>query len=263
MTAPILPEFFDRQRLILNLADVKPAEKLLLWTLNHYAGSNSEAWPAQETLALNVGLSDRQVRNLTDSLVERGLISVRRASPNRYRLNWNRISETGNPLPVSSKPNRKPTSGTNRKPTSGLVARNRKPASYKHPLKNTQKNTQAAVASLKQFSWTIKPDELKDHAKVESRFRQAVKSNWMQEADQLRFHTLAVYVRRQSGIKNPGALMTSLLRDEDWKGTNADEDAARAAIRSLTKPKANFDIGNLGAKLAATVPEGYDDDPIC
>lgn len=263
------PAYWMRQKHILAITGLPSTEKLLLLALNYYLADNPEAWPAQKALAVNACVTERYVRTLVDNLASRGLISVRRAKPNRYRLNWNRIIESGSPVPDSDLTNRKLSSGTNRK----SATPNRKSSSGKsgtpvptntqeHP-ENTQKNTQDGVASLKPFSWKIMLDELKDHSQIEKRFQQAVRNGWLAAPDRLRFHTLAVYIRRQANVDNLGALMTSLLRKGRWAGTNADEDAARDAIRSLTKPKAKSNFAMLASKMAAAIPEGGDDEPIC
>jgi hypothetical protein len=118
-------------------------------------------------------------------------------------------------------------------------------------------------------TWKIDESEFQSAESAERRFRDAVDAGWLDESDQLRFHTLWIYTARQHArsdkgrIRKPGAAFTKAVKDRNWQGGDADEDAARDAIRSLTKPKANSSFGNLGAKFAVTVPQGVDDDPIC
>ena len=260
---------FEKLELLWGL-NVKGSDKLLMHALQFHIGDNEDCFPSLKSLARKLTVGEKQVRNIVGHLKSLGLIRVRRAKTNRYSIDWGVVKssqlpavQSGTPVPLSGRVNRNFSSTHNRNSSSTLRGHNRNPSSTKHPLKNTHKNTQKGGASKKPFSWTIKPEELMDHAKVESRFRHAVNYRWLQEAEQLRFHTLAVYVRQQKGIAKPGALMTSLLRDAKWKGGNADEDEAKAAIRSLTKTKANSNFGNLRAKFAVTVPEGVDDEPIC
>ena len=118
-------------------------------------------------------------------------------------------------------------------------------------------------------TWKIDDSEFQSAESAERRFREAVDAGWLDECDRLNFHTLWKYMARQharSGqgrIRSPGAAFTKAVKGQDWKGANADEDAARDAIRSLTKPNAKSNFGMLESKMAAAVPEGGDDEPIC
>ena len=128
----MLPDFWTRQNLLWGLTPVTPTERLLLLSLNFHAGDSGEAWPSQATLSEKIGVSDRQIRNLTQHLQDGGWITIRRASPNRYRLNWDAISssvpklkpetdfriESGNTVPVAGDRNRK-SATPNRKLSSG------------------------------------------------------------------------------------------------------------------------------------------------
>jgi hypothetical protein len=72
--------------------------KFVLMTIATYADLDGLAWPGQKTLADDVGISERQVRNIADKLKESG---------------WLRIEQRGDGRGHSTRSNRQaPKGGT-------------------------------------------------------------------------------------------------------------------------------------------------------
>ena len=68
---------------------LEPQEKLLLVILaDHFNDKEGAAWAGQTRIAKMMGVSDRQVRRLQVSLVEKGLLNVelRSGQSNMYRM---------------------------------------------------------------------------------------------------------------------------------------------------------------------------------
>ena len=68
---------------------LEPQEKLLLVILaDHFNDKEGAAWAGQTRIAKMMGVSDRQVRRLQVSLVEKGILNVehRTGSSNMYRM---------------------------------------------------------------------------------------------------------------------------------------------------------------------------------
>ena len=84
---------------LLRCPDLSPGSKLCYARLCQYAGADAVAWPAQETLAAELGCSEREARRYLKELAKAGLIEVERrglGKPNRYRfLNHPWISAAG------------------------------------------------------------------------------------------------------------------------------------------------------------------------
>ena len=69
--------------------ELSQGAKLCYARLCQYAGRNAETWPKQETLAEELGCSDREVRRCLDELVVANLIAVERrglGKPNLYHF---------------------------------------------------------------------------------------------------------------------------------------------------------------------------------
>lgn len=65
---------------------VSPSEKLVLLALANYADAEGKCWPSQARLALDTGLTDRQIRRVFVSLIEAGLMTKKeRRRPDGYR----------------------------------------------------------------------------------------------------------------------------------------------------------------------------------
>lgn len=261
MTDPTVPDYWTRQSLLWGLAGVTNTQRLLLLALDFHGGDKVEAWPSQDTLARKLCVGERQVRKLVTSLEERDLITVRRAKPNRYQLNWNRILESGTPVPVSGGRKRNPSSGSKRNSSSGLNRGNRNPSSYEHPACEHPKNTHRTNAvSGKRNGWEdggITLDELRSPKSIQTRFDEAVSKDYCLTRDRLRFFTLAIHVGESSKVRNHGALFTKLLKDKSWSGTGAQEDAAGQAIRQLDHQPSNVHVDALAAHLRADFPGGH------
>jgi len=54
---------------------LSPSEKLVLLALANFADSDGRCWPSQARLALDTGLTDRQIRRVFVSLVDAGLMT--------------------------------------------------------------------------------------------------------------------------------------------------------------------------------------------
>lgn len=106
--------------------------KLCFARLCQYAGEDGECWPAQATLAGELGLNVRQVRRLLRELADAGLIAVktgtgRRASAYRFlRHPWMDGAGTLPPRP-SGTPAREPPARHPRPPKTGRPAPAPKP----------------------------------------------------------------------------------------------------------------------------------------
>ena len=260
------PDFWTRQQVLWALPVTCASERLLMLALCFHQGDNDEAWPAQETLAGELGLKVRQTRTLIERLRKRGWISVRRAWPNRYAICWDRLPESGTPLPDSPRRKRHSTAGQKRHSAADSKPRNRHPSAIERSALNIQKNTHAGDAGSKNRNgWSgggITADELRSPEAVQKRFSEAVDRGYCQSTDRLPFFTLAEHVA-QTDARNPGALFTRLLKDKSWPGSDSEEDTARAAIRQLdrqTGKPANGHALRLASALAVDLPDGGRDD---
>ena len=105
---------------LMRCPDISATAKLLWARLAQYAGRDGKAWPKQATLAEEIGITGRQVRNLLAELMNFGLLLVE--APNgadrlahksaRYYFLWHSIFDDGAETDV---PERKPMSGPERK----------------------------------------------------------------------------------------------------------------------------------------------------
>jgi hypothetical protein len=57
--------------------ELSTAERVVLDAIEVHIGDHEEGWPTQQRLALQTGLSDRQVRRVVEELVACGFLSVR------------------------------------------------------------------------------------------------------------------------------------------------------------------------------------------
>lgn len=239
------PDYWARQQILWSLPVTCASERLLMLALNYHQGDRAEAWPSQETLAGELGLKVRQTRTLIERLRKRGWISVRRGWPNRYSICWHHLAAIGTSVPDAPK-------------------RNRHSTAAKHSSLNIKINTHGTDAvSSKRNGWNnggISADELSDPDAIDRRFGEAVERGYCHTGDRLRFHTLARHVA-DSSTRNAGALFTTLLKDKGWPGSDGQEDAARAAIRSIDDQshRANGHGHRLAAVLTADLPAGGGD----
>lgn len=257
--------YWKRQQTIWELPVKHSSERLLMLAIAYHQGDNDEAWPSQDTLAAELGLKDRQTRTLIARLQKRGWITVRRAWPNRYSICWDRLPETGTPLPDSAEQKRHSTAGQKRHSTADSRRRNRHSGAIEHPACEHPKNTHADGASSKRNGWSnggIQIDELRKPEAIEKRFREAVERDYCGKPDRLRFFTLAAHVADSSKARNPGALFTKLLKGKEWPGSDAQEDAARQMIRTLDRDQrpVNERVRKLTTALTADLPAGGRDD---
>ena len=80
---------------VLRNPDLSPSAKLVFARLAQFAGRQGKAWPSDQTLGREVGLSDRQVRRCVAELERYGLIRrVSRAGhSNLFEFLWHAIYE--------------------------------------------------------------------------------------------------------------------------------------------------------------------------
>jgi hypothetical protein len=74
--------------------------RFLLDRLNHHAWGDQECYPAQETLAAEMGVDTKTIRRTIQALVGLGLVEVARKKAarlvcNHYRIRWDKIDERG------------------------------------------------------------------------------------------------------------------------------------------------------------------------
>jgi biotin operon repressor len=83
-------QFFERARAIQNL-EAAMGPKAVLNCLNLRVNQSGEAWPSEETIARDIGCSERSVRSYLQDLYGKGLVILQRGGgrgvANRYRLN--------------------------------------------------------------------------------------------------------------------------------------------------------------------------------
>ena len=76
---------------LLRRTEISPGAKLCYARLSQFAGRDGECFPAQVTLAAEIGAGERQLRRYLSELEEWGLIEIVQVGlnqPNRYRFLW-------------------------------------------------------------------------------------------------------------------------------------------------------------------------------
>jgi hypothetical protein len=74
--------------------DLSPGAKICLGRLHQYAGENGKAFPSHETLAAEIGVKERMVRNYIKELKEKSFIKVVHSqTSNHYYFIWHDILE--------------------------------------------------------------------------------------------------------------------------------------------------------------------------
>ena len=76
---------------LLQRSDISPGAKLLFARLAQFAGEDGRAWPSQEALGKEIGVSDRQVRTYLHELLLAQIIEGERrglTQTNRYYFLW-------------------------------------------------------------------------------------------------------------------------------------------------------------------------------
>ena len=116
-----MPEPRDTPLWVLTLLDknLSAAERLVLMCLCWHQGCNGSAWPSQETLSGELGISERNVRRLIQGLIAKGRVRISRpANQGRGMANTYVVvpsEKGGQPCPPSESPkadNSAPLSGT-------------------------------------------------------------------------------------------------------------------------------------------------------
>lgn len=99
---------------LLKSRHLSAGDKLAYAMLLSYAWQKDSCFPGQETLAKDLGLSDRSVRTHLKSLERRGLLNIRRRGQGRTNI----YELSLRPRDISPTPDRKKTSGQDRQRTS-------------------------------------------------------------------------------------------------------------------------------------------------
>ena len=262
----------ERLRLIL-AADLSSTEKLVLAALSHHVGRDGWAWPSQQTLSRETSFTPDTIGRTLQKLGTRGIVTSKpRGRGRMHQVAWHRMpatpdresdvenatpegrSDIDTPIPEGKSDEHPIESRTSCPETRSRVGQN----TYVEHLCGTHGGGSSEMRvpkpSRSRGGWPggdIRPDELQDIGQAEARFREAVASGWIAEADHLRFLTLWLYVARLD-VRSPGAVLTALVKRREWHGSNADEDAAREHIRqaSRRRPPEGGIVGSVAAALA-------------
>ena len=79
---------------IVKCQSISPGAKLLYGRLAQYAGGNGDAYPSHETLAVELGVSSRQIRRYISELVNERFVRVQHTQKsNRYIFLWHEVLE--------------------------------------------------------------------------------------------------------------------------------------------------------------------------
>ncbi|MDA1316170.1 MAG: helix-turn-helix domain-containing protein [Acidobacteria bacterium] len=138
---------------VLPLKEICPAAKLLYGQLGRYAGKDGQCFPSQATLAKDLGISDRQVRNLLGDLEREGFIrtvqqGLRRN--NRYVFLWHPALESclrSLERNSAAGPKRKNTSGQDRKSSAHKEKEGKEKKQKETPRSVSAKRVRAQSAS--------------------------------------------------------------------------------------------------------------------
>jgi hypothetical protein len=94
-----------------------PTEKILYLVLLTYAGQNNEAWPGQERLAEDCGVSERTIRDVIKQLETDELLTVERPGKGQSNTYWVRklpiLERRQNLPPVKKVPAKSAATGGN------------------------------------------------------------------------------------------------------------------------------------------------------
>ena len=104
---------------------VSPGAKIAYGRLVRYAGEDGACHPRQETLAREIGVSDRQVRSYLQELTGHQFLKVIRKglrAPNEYVFLWHAVFDGADRKETSGQ-DRKYSSGQERKETSAPISR--------------------------------------------------------------------------------------------------------------------------------------------
>lgn len=86
--------FVQIPTLVVRDATLSPSARLLYAVLLSYAWGEGRCFPSQETLAADLGTTDRTVRRAQDELLVKGLISIERRGQGKTNIAWiERIDE--------------------------------------------------------------------------------------------------------------------------------------------------------------------------
>ncbi|TAL62096.1 MAG: helix-turn-helix domain-containing protein [Bacteroidetes bacterium] len=143
-------------------------DKLLYGRLLQYAGKNGIAFPKQETIAVEIGISCRQVKRSIRKLMELKLISIVRENEdklhhrcNKYYFLWNEMFEDK----CQNVPSQGDTSGTSQGDTSGTSTEEN------HKEENHIKKDTCfkKAGNLKKGKMNTKYDNIKKEVKEETK----------------------------------------------------------------------------------------------
>lgn len=168
----LVVRFFERKALIRG-AKLKPHQKHFLHVLTDYLRYNEFAWPCQESLALDLGLSVTRVQQIIPELSALRVIKKREQESDRSRLeyairfdvlatmqvprkpNWSRrtrVASSLDPMPTLAL-----TDPQDPKPTLGLATEDPKPALVEDTKPALAQHPKPALARRIQEKQTRKP----------------------------------------------------------------------------------------------------------
>lgn len=259
------PDYWTRRRLVRG-SSLPALHKLLLLVLMDYAGADGRAYPSQETLAQDLSLSDRHVRRIVRDLIAREIIEQtrRRQQSAIYLIDWNRLAELAQDrTPVSTLEKSRPDKIDHQDRTKSHVK-----TGHRCPPNQTKNQTKEQIPGRVRAGGGQKPEALRaeefaDLAAGHRRFRAAVEAGECRPEDEVRYLTLWRYTDRQAArtdakrLRNPVGCFARWVRAGEWRGSDADEDAARAFLRDRAR-RANGHRHPLVAAAAADLQSDID-----
>lgn len=199
--------------------------RFLLHRLNHHAWGDRECYPAQETLAAEMGVDTKTIRRTLQACQRKGLVSVKRKkagrlSCNHYAIEWEKIDQLGKRQPHpetvgATGQDARLVEGTDR--TGPGTNRTLRPdqtdistgptGQYARQLtvvmgdceEQPPPQARASGGGCLKMIWGRKVDEkeLFDDGKIDVLFGQVVRCGFATEVDRERFAALVVNLRRQ------------------------------------------------------------------
>jgi len=199
--------------------------RFLLHRLNHHAWGDRECYPAQETLAAEMGVDTKTVRRTLQACQRKGLVSVKRKkagriSCNHYAIEWEKIDQLGNRQPhpetvgVIGQDARlvegtdRTRQGTNRtyRPdqsdiTTGPIGQDARQLTIvvEDCEERPPTPARASAGGRLKMIWGRKVEEreLHDDSAIDVLFGQVIRCGYATEVDRERFAALVVNLRRQ------------------------------------------------------------------
>jgi len=223
--------------------------RFLLHRLNHHAWGDRECYPAQETLAAEMGVDPKTVQRTIQACIRKGIVSVKRKKAarlvcNHYAIEWEKIDELGRRKPHpetveatgqgvgsvgGTERTREGTDRTYRPDQKDILTgatghADRQLTVVVEDCEELPPSERAEGRGSLKMIWGRKVDEgelfLDD--KIDVLFGQVVACGFATEADRERFAALLVNVRRQKVKKNADGktervgLLTAIIEGRIW-----------------------------------------------